>query len=140
MKTILIIVGLLTLFSARSFARQTSRRVCDTIHYEFVHGKIIIPVMVNGVNVRYIVDTGGKTGTMREAAVEMKAMSTGTSTNVSDANSLGVNYPTGILQEVELSPNYKLSRLETMIFPTTGFFPGNLGWPVFWVGMHSLSR
>ena len=122
MKTILIIVGLLTLFSARSFARQTSRRVCDTIHYEFVHGKIIIPVMVNGVNVRYIVDTGGKTGTMREAAVEMKAMSTGTSTNVSDANSLGVNYPTGILQEVELSPNYKLSRLETMIFPTTGFF------------------
>ncbi len=59
---------------------------------------------------------------MREAAVEMKAMSTGTSTNVSDANSLGVNYPTGILQEVELSPNYKLSRLETMIFPTTGFF------------------
>lgn len=122
MKMILIIVGLLTLFSTGSFAQQTSRRVCDTIPYEFVHGKIIIPVTVNGVDVKYIVDTGGKTGTMREVAVEMKAVSTGTSTNISDANSLGMNYPTGILQEVELSPNYKLSRLETMVFPTTGFF------------------
>lgn len=122
MKMILIIAGLLTLFSTGSFAQQASRRVCDTLHYEFVHGKIIIPVTVNGVNVKYIVDTGGKTGTMREAAVEMKATSTGTSTNISDANSLGVNYPTGILQDVELSPNYKLSRLETMVFPTTGFF------------------
>lgn len=122
MKTVLIIVGLLTLFSTGCFAQQTSRRVCDTLHYEFVHGKIIIPVTVNGVNVKYIVDTGGKTGTMRETAVEMKVVSTGTSTNISDANSLGVNYPTGILQEVELSPNYKLSRLETMVFPTMGFF------------------
>lgn len=122
MKMILIIAGLLTLFLTGSFAQQASRRVCDTLHYEFVHGKIIIPVTVNGVNVKYIVDTGGKTGTMREAAVDMKATSTGTSTNISDANSLGVNYPTGILQDVELSPNYKLSRLETMVFPTTGFF------------------
>ena len=67
-------------------------------------------------------DTGGKTGTMRDIAVDMKALSTGTSTSVSDINRAGTNFQTGILQNVELSPNYKLSRLETMIFPMTGFF------------------
>ena len=77
---------------------------------------------MNGLKVKYIVDTGGKTGTMRDIAVDMKALSTGTSTSVSDINRAGTNFQTGILQNVELSPNYKLSRLETMIFPMTGFF------------------
>ena len=102
--------------------QQPTKRICDTIHYEFIQGKIVIPVVVNGVKVKYIVDTGGKTGTMRDIAVDMKALSTGTSTSVSDINRAGTNFQIGILQNVELSPNYKLSRLETMIFPMTGFF------------------
>lgn len=97
-------------------------RVCDTIHYELIREKIIIPVTVNGIKVKYIVDTGGKTGTMRDVAVDMKATSTGTSTSVSDINRAGTSFQTGILHDVELSPNYRLPRLETMIFPATGFF------------------
>ena len=114
MRTIVFIVGLLVLFSAG--------RVCDTIHYELIREKIIIPVTVNGIKVKYIVDTGGKTGTMRDVAVDMKATSTGTSTSVSDINRAGTSFQTGILHDVELSPNYRLPRLETMIFPATGFF------------------
>ena len=96
--------------------------MCDTIHYELIREKIIIPVTVNGIKVKYIVDTGGKTGTMRDVAVDMKATSTGTSTSVSDINRAGTSFQTGILHDVELSPNYRLPRLETMIFPATGFF------------------
>ena len=122
MKVIVLLVSILTLSQISVFCQQSSRRVSDTIRYEFVEGKIIIPVIVNGLKVKYIVDTGGKTGTMRDIAVDMKALSTGTSTSVSDINRAGTNFQTGILQNVELSPNYKLSRLETMIFPMTGFF------------------
>lgn len=122
MRTIVFIVGLLVLFSAGVFGQQVTRRVCDTIHYELIREKIIIPVTVNGIKVKYIVDTGGKTGTMRDVAVDMKATSTGTSTSVSDINQAGTSFQTGILHDVELSPNYRLPRLETMIFPATGFF------------------
>lgn len=103
-------------------AQQVNRRVCDTIPYEFVHDKIIIPVTVNGVDVKYIVDTGGQTGTVREVAVDMGAMSTGGARSVSDVNSLGQTFETGVLREIELSPNYKLARLETLVFPANGFF------------------
>ena len=90
MRTIVFIVGLLVLFSAGVFGQQVTRRVCDTIHYVLIREKIIIPVTVNGIKVKYIVDTGGKTGTMRDVAVDMKATSTGTSTSVSDINRAGL--------------------------------------------------
>ncbi len=44
-------------------SQQPTKRICDTIHYEFIQGKIVIPVVVNGVKVKYIVDTGGQAGT-----------------------------------------------------------------------------
>lgn len=70
----ILLVFVAVFFSLAGKAQQqATRRVCDTIHYEFVHEKIIIPVTVNGVKVKYIVDTGGQTGTVREDAVEMKA-------------------------------------------------------------------
>ena len=72
---VLLLLGFMTSLPVVTIAQQTTRRICDTIHYEYVHDKIII----NGVKVKYIVDTGGQTGTIRENAVEMKAMSGGTS-------------------------------------------------------------
>lgn len=121
-KRLVLVLFVLLFVLPDTWAQQASGRVCDTIPYEFVYNKIIIPVTVNGVKVKYIIDTGGQTGTMREVAVDMKATSTGAARNVSDVNSLGQTFETGILKDVELSPNYKLSRLETMIFPTNGFF------------------
>ena len=114
------LVVLFTLPGVR--AQQATRRVCDTIPYEFVHDKIIIPVTVNGVRVKYIIDTGGQTGTVRNVAVDMGATSTGAARSVSDVNSLGQTFETGILRDIELSSNYKLAKLETMIFPANGFF------------------
>lgn len=48
----------------RNVWSQIQNKVCDTIPYELVHNKIIIPVTINGVKTKYIVDTGGKTGTV----------------------------------------------------------------------------
>lgn len=60
------------LFFVHGFTQQQSvKRVCDTIHYEFIQGKIVIPVVVNGVKVKYIVDTGGQTGTDWEYVKKM---------------------------------------------------------------------
>ena len=73
-------------------AQKKNRRICDTIHYEFVQDKIIIPVTVNGVKVKYIVDTGGQTGTIREKAVEMKAIGGGGTSGVSDVNGMSLSY------------------------------------------------
>ena len=114
---------LLLLAGGGLFGQQpATRRICDTIHYEYKQEKIIIPVIVNGVEVKYIVDTGGQTGTMREEAVKMQAKVSGVSRNVSDLNNIGANYASGVLENVQLSTSYRLSRLNTLIFPYVGFF------------------
>lgn len=116
--TFLIVI----IYFTGGYARQVSRRVCDTIHYEYIHDKIIIPVTVNGVTVKYIVDTGGQTGTVRENAVEMKAMSGIGARGVSDVNGMNLSYDEAILKDVQLSPNYKLTQMKSIVFPSNGFF------------------
>lgn len=119
---IVILLGLITLLPFVVNAQQATRRICDTIHYEYIHDKIIIPVIVNGVKVKYIVDTGGQTGTIRENAVEMKAVRGGASRGVSDLNGMTLAYEEAVLSNVQLSPSYKLTRMKSMIFPSNGFF------------------
>lgn len=105
----------------KGYAQQT-KRVCDTIPYEFLEDKIVIPVVVNGVKVKYILDTGGQTGTMWEDAVKMQVEATGTSVNVADLNGEGMNHQKGVLKAIQLSPNYMVDRLETMVLPEVGLF------------------
>ena len=64
---------LLSLTCGQGAMAQIRNKVCDTIPYELIQNKIIIPATVNGVQVKYIVDTGGKTGTTHGAAIQMKA-------------------------------------------------------------------
>ena len=93
---------------------QIQNKVCDTIPYEFIQEKIIIPVTVNGVNVKYIVDTGGRTGTMYDAATEMKATAAGYM-RISDVNAQGSNYQEAHVQNVSIGKNYKIKQLKTMV-------------------------
>lgn len=104
------------------FAQQQTKRVCDTIHYEFIGDKIVIPVTVNGVAAKYIVDTGGQTGTDWEHAQKMGAVATGASNPIADLNGKKQLYQVAEVQDVQLSPNYKLSKLKTMVFPIIGSF------------------
>lgn len=58
MKRIGILTGLwllLFLNCGQRMAAQIRNKVCDTIPYEFIQEKIIIPVTVNGIKVKYIV-------------------------------------------------------------------------------------
>lgn len=100
---------------------QIQNRICDTIHYEFIREKIIIPVTANGVKVKYIVDTGGKTGTMYDAATEMKATAAGYA-RISDVNSLGSHYQEGHIQDVCIGKDYKVKKLTTIVLPIDPFF------------------
>lgn len=97
------------LCTAIHLSAQIQNRICDTIHYEFIREKIIIPVTANGVKVKYIVDTGGKTGTMYDAATEMKATAAGYA-RVSDVNSLGSHYQEGHIQDVCIGKDYKVKN------------------------------
>lgn len=124
MKRIGLFVCLTTLFvlcSCVNVLAQIQNRVCDTIPYEFIHEKIIIPVTVNGVKVKYIVDTGGQTGTVYDSAKEMNATAAGY-IRISDVNALGENYQEGYIQNVCIGKNYKVKQLTTMILPKDPFF------------------
>ncbi len=115
---------------------QSVKRVCDTIHYEFIQNKIIIPVTVNGVTVKYIVDTGGQTGTDWENAQKMGAVGTGASTSISDLNDKRQRYQIAEVRDVWLSPNYQLNKMKTMVLPVIESFRslgvvGILGGEVF---------
>ena len=124
MKRIGILTGLwllLFLNCGQEMVAQIQNKVCDTIPYEFIQEKIIIPVTVNGVNVKYIVDTGGRTGTMYDAATEMKATAAGYM-RISDVNAQGSNYQEAHVQNVSIGKNYKIKQLKTMVLPKNPFF------------------
>lgn len=108
--------------NASNVCSQQTKRICDTIPYEFIEEKIVIPVEVNGVKVKYILDTGGQTGTMWKEATEMGVEGTGTSTSIADLNGETALYQEGMLRNVRLSPNYTLSQLKTMVLPEVGMF------------------
>lgn len=132
---VILLFGLLNLLPTFG-ADQVANRICDTIHYEFMQDKIIIPVKVNGVQVKYIVDTGGQTGTDWESVRRMGGIGTGTSNAVTDFNGMKQLYQMAEVKEVELSPNYKLPAMRTMVLPRIGSFQalgvaGILGGDVF---------
>lgn len=124
MKRTGILIGLsllLLLTCPQESLAQIRNKVCDTIPYEFIHDKIIIPVTVNGIQVKYIVDTGGRTGTTYDAAMEMKATAAGY-TRISDVNAQGSNYQEANVQNVSMGKNYKVQQLKTMVLPKNPFF------------------
>lgn len=108
--------------ASSGWAQQATRRVCDTIPYELIHGKIVIPVKVNGRTVKYIIDTGGRTATVKEEALRMEAQLGLMQAMVSDFNQIGMNYPTATLSDVLFGTSYHLNSLETMVIPNNGFF------------------
>lgn len=104
--------------------QQPAKRICDTIHYEFIGDKIVIPVVVNGVKVKYIVDTGGQTGTDWEHVQAMGGVATGVHNPISDHNDMKELYQIAEVKNVQLSPNYTLSKMKTMVLPVIGSFRG----------------
>lgn len=71
---------------------------------------------MNGVKVKYIVDTGGQTGTDWEYVKKMGGVATGASNSISDHNDIKELYQIAEVQNVQLSPNYTLSKMKTMVF------------------------
>lgn len=115
------LVGMLLLSYGQQAIAQIQNTVCDTIPYEFIEEKIIIPVTVNGVKVKYIVDTGGRTGTMYQAATEMKASAAGYM-SVTDVNSQASNFQEAYVKDLLIGRSYQVKQLKTMVFPKNSFF------------------
>ena len=119
MKRAEILTGLwllMFLIYGKECMSQIQNKVCDTIPYELVHNKIIIPVTINGVKTKYIVDTGGKTGTMYDIALEMQANAAGY-TRISDVNGQGQNYQEAYVSNVSIGNSYQIKLLKTMVLP-----------------------
>lgn len=112
---------LLFLIYGKECMSQIQNKVCDTIPYELIHNKIIIPVTVNGVKTKYIVDTGGRTGTTYDIALEMQATAAGYM-RVSDVNGQGQNYQEAYVSNVSIGNSYQIKKLKTMVLPKDPFF------------------
>ena len=126
---------LISLLSTSVVKAQIKNKICDTIRYEFVHDKIIIPVSVNGVQAKYILDTGGRTGTMYDAALEMKATSAGFM-KVSDMNSQSASYEEAHLKDLHIGKRFHVQQIKSLVLPINPFFKelgvvGILGGEVF---------
>ena len=123
MKFKVFLCGIFTLAFMSGYAQQQpAKRVCDKINYEFIQDKIVIPVIVNGVKVKYIVDTGGQTGTDWEHVKAMGGVATGASNAISDHNDKKQLYQMAKVKNVQLSPNYMLAEMKTMVLPVIGSF------------------
>ena len=75
-KPIFLLIGLSCYCTGHS---QIQNRICDTIPYEIRYNRLIIPVEVNGIKNRYIIDTGGQTATVASIAVKVDAQAQGLS-------------------------------------------------------------
>lgn len=119
-----ICIGGILMFSFLSgnAQQQPAKRICDTIHYEYIRDKIVIPVTVNGVKVKYIVDTGGQTGTDWEHVKEMKGTSMGSFNPIADLNDKQQLYQLAEVRKVQFSPNYTIDKMQTMVFPVMSGF------------------
>lgn len=113
---VLLLAGVSSLTSA-----QIQNRVCDTIPFEYVHNRIVIPAVLNGIPVHYIFDTGGQTGTVAEVAVKAGAEAQGYA-GVSDLNSNKSVFQKGVIGNVTLSTHHTIAQLSSLILPGNGFF------------------
>ena len=112
-----ILSVVLLLLALRLVAQDLSiKRYADTIRYEMKYGRIIVPVTVNQVVYRYILDTGGQTATIWEEAKAMGGQLTGASKVTADMNGKANMYSMGRLPAVKIGSNLKLS-LTTIALP-----------------------
>ena len=66
LKFIFIFCAVLT-----SSCAHVSRQILDTEHFELMFGKVIVPVSVNGIKMKFLLDTGcGTSGFIRESLVQ----------------------------------------------------------------------
>ena len=90
--------------------------------------------MLNGIPVRYIVDTGGQTGTVATAAVKAGAKAQGYA-GVSDLNSNKSVFQKGVISNVALSPHHTLGQLSSLISAPRTDSSMSWGLSVFWEAM-----
>lgn len=100
---------------------QNPANTCDTIPYEFISGKIVLSMKLNGKPVKFILDTGGVnliTSDMAEnygvRAISRELMA--------DGNLKGINFFRGEMKQLQLSENLSIPTTNVMISPPMPFF------------------
>lgn len=122
MKKIVLAIVFSVVFTFSLYAQDSFQKICDTIPYQLIHDKIIIPVSINDTIVQMILDTGGQTGVMYSHAKRLGIMSRGGGHLISDYGGKSVMYGQGEMYNVGYGSHFKLKSLKTMIFPENGFF------------------
>ena len=113
-----ILSGFLLLLPLRITAQEfTAKRYIDTIRYEIKYGRIIIPVTVNQMQCKYILDTGGQTATIWEDAKTMGGKLAGANKVTADMNGKANMYSMGKLPKVKIGNHLILPELTTIALP-----------------------
>ncbi len=116
LKNLLLLILFFTTSSL--FAQRTiTNRVCDTIPYEIIGEKLIIPFKVNEKEYKAIYDSGGQNGFICSAAVEMKARTKGGVRHVGGYGTGGMSFQEAVVDDVVFGGNYVLKTMDVMIFP-----------------------
>ena len=102
-------------------ASAQSVRVQDTIRFEVVQDKIIIPATLGGRPTRFIIDTGGRNLITRDSA-EYHNVEPGGRQLVSDVNSGGVSMLTAQAKDLQLSDNIRLTTTPMLVTAPNKFF------------------
>jgi len=114
------IFGILALLPLSTFAQIN---FSDTISYEIVKEKMIIAVKVNGLDTRFIYDSGGRPWIMKSEAERLGIVSSGYTT-VSDLNNKNALQHSGDIKEIQLSKNFIKKNVITVISGDYNYFKG----------------
>jgi hypothetical protein len=93
----------------------------DTIPYEIVREKMVITVKVNGLDARFIYDSGGRPWIMKSEADRLGIVPTGY-TAVSDLNNKSNLQSSGNIKAIQLSKNYYCKNIVTVISGDFNYF------------------
>lgn len=108
-----LLIGILLCFGT-SQAVRAQQNFSDTLSYEIVHRNIVIKVKVNGEEARFIYDSGGIPWIIASEAERLGISTSGYQSAV-DMNQMASWQQKGVIERMEISPNWTKNKLETVI-------------------------
>lgn len=124
MKIFKVILALeLVFIASKTISAQqiTAEAFADTIHYEQLFDKIVVPAKLGGKDVKFILDTGGKNIIFLDSTTYKDVRIMG-SDAISEANSVAVSLSSAYVKKLSFGKYMRFDNIRLMAMPITNYF------------------
>lgn len=119
---VILMFGLVFITSKTVSAQQiTVEAFADTIPYEQLFEKIVVPGKLGGKDVKFILDTGGKNIIFSDSSNYKDVRVLG-SDGISEANSMTLSVSSGFVKQMSFGKYLNYTNTRLIVMPTSNYF------------------